>query len=209
MEPVTGSTDAERRAPAEAQPESTLLPAAGPMRCAADPSVETYLRCGRCEKPICPRCLIQTPVGARCRDCAQLRKLPMFDVRPLDYLRAIGGGLAGGASGGFALILFRELIPGAGMFFRGIFYVAILAAVGYGVGTAVAGSTRRKQGTWLGVIAAFAVPLGLVLGQAIFFVINGANPVVALVAGFVPLLGSAWNLLALLVAMAVAFSRAR
>ena len=36
-----------------------------------------------------------------------------------------------------------------------------------------------------------------------------SSVVMALVAGFVPLLGSAWNLLALLVAMAVAFSRAR
>jgi hypothetical protein len=209
MEPMAGSTDSERRALGDAQPESTLLPAAGPMRCAADPSIETYLRCGRCEKSICPRCLIQTPVGARCRDCAQLRKLPMFDVRPLDYLRAVGGGLAAGIGGGFALILLRELIPGSGMFFRGIFYVAILAAFGYGVGTAVAWSTRRKQGTWLGIVAAFAVPIGIGVGHAIFYIVNGANPTIAIVAGFIPLIGSAWSLLGLLVAMAIAFSRAR
>lgn len=209
MESRTDSPDAERRAPDDAETETTLVPAAGPMRCAADPSVETYLRCGRCEKPICPRCLIQTPVGARCRDCAQLRKLPMFDVRPLDYLRAIGGGLAAGVGGGVALILLRELIPGAGMFFRGIFYVAILAAFGYGVGTAVAMSTRRKQGTWLGIIAAFAVPIGISVGQALFYIVIGANPAIAIAAALVPLFGSAWNLLALLVAMAIAFSRAR
>ena len=47
------------------------------LHCAAHPQVETYLRCGRCETPICPRCLIQTPVGSRCRDCAQIRKLPI------------------------------------------------------------------------------------------------------------------------------------
>ena len=86
--------------------------------------------------------------------------------------------------------------------------MAILAAFGYGVGTAVAMSTRRKQGTWLGIIAAFAVPIGPA-GQALFFILIGANPAIAIAAALVPLFGSAWNLLALLVAMAIAFSRAR
>lgn len=214
MEPVTGSPEVARRAPPDGEPESAPSEApprepVGPMRCAADPSVETYLRCGRCEKPICPRCLIQTPVGARCRDCAQLKKPPMFQVGPIDYLRALGGGLAAGIGGGFALVLLRELVPGSGMFFRGIFYVAILAAFGYGVGTAVARSTRRKQGTGLGILAAFVVPVGVGLGYAIFYIVNGANPTLAILAGFIPLFGSAWNLLALLLAMGIAFSRAR
>jgi hypothetical protein len=204
MEPMAGSTDSERRAPGDAQPESTLLPAAGPMRCAADPSIETYLRCGRCEKPICPRCLIQTPVGARCRDCAQLRKLPMFDVRPLDYLRAVGGGLAASVGGGLALTFIQMLVPVFGML-----NLVFLAALGYGVGTAVALSTRRKQGPTLGVLAAFAVPIGLALARAALLTVNGADPLVALSVGFASLIGSAWSLLGLLVAMAIAFSRAR
>ena len=41
------------------------------FKCARHPSVETTLRCGRCETPICPRCLVHTPVGARCPDCGQ------------------------------------------------------------------------------------------------------------------------------------------
>ena len=98
MESRTDSPDAERRVPDDAETESTLVPAAGPMRCAPIRASRRTCAKGRCEKPICPRCLIQTLVGARCRDCAQLRKLPMFDVRPLDYPRAIGGGLAASAS---------------------------------------------------------------------------------------------------------------
>ena len=47
--------------------------------CPRDPSVETNLRCGKCGELICPRCLVQTPVGARCRDCAAERKNPVFD----------------------------------------------------------------------------------------------------------------------------------
>jgi hypothetical protein len=41
------------------------------------------------------------------------------------------------------------------------------------------------------------------------FVVNGAPLPVALSVGFASLLGSSWSLLGLLVAMAVAFSRAR
>ena len=209
MEPLAGSPDANRRAQPDDQDEPLRLEdlprqPAGPTRCAADPSVETYLRCGRCEKPICPRCLIQTPVGARCRDCAQLRKLPMFQVGAIDYLRALGGGLVAGVGGGLALIFIQRLVP-----IFGFLSVMFLAALGYLVGTAVAKSTRRKQGIWLGAIAALAVPIGLGLGQAIFLMINGAEPIQALVIGFALLLRTGWGLLGLLIAMFIAFSRAR
>lgn len=204
MEPLTGAPGAERRDPDDAQVDAAPPQSVGPMRCAADPSVETYLRCGRCEKPICPRCLIQTPVGARCRDCAQLRKLPMFQVGPVDYLRAVGGGLAAGVGGGLALTFIQQLVPLFGML-----SLMFLAALGYAVGTAVAKSTRRKQGTGLGVIAAFAVPIGMGVGQGLFFVVNGNDPTQSLVVGFALLFRSGWSLLGLLVAMAIAFSRAR
>src|SRR5688572_12106627 len=135
MEPRTGLPDADRRVPTDADDENVPLAPAGPMRCAADPGVETYLRCGRCEKPICPRCLIQTPVGSRCRDCAQLRKLPMFQVGAIDYLRAIGGGLAAGLAGGLIVIFLQGQFRVFGML-----SVMFLAALGYAVGTATAKS---------------------------------------------------------------------
>jgi len=59
------------------------------MKCATHPQVETNLRCGKCGKLICPKCMIQTPVGARCLDCARLYKLPTYQVSTKYYLRAI------------------------------------------------------------------------------------------------------------------------
>ena len=50
------------------------------MKCAAHPDTETGLSCGRCDTPICPRCLVETPVGARCRKCANVRRLPTYSV---------------------------------------------------------------------------------------------------------------------------------
>jgi hypothetical protein len=38
--------------------------------CARHPKTETLLRCGRCDTPICPRCMVHAGVGIRCPDCA-------------------------------------------------------------------------------------------------------------------------------------------
>jgi len=40
------------------------------MRCAYHSNTETDLTCGRCDTPICPRCLVHTEVGIRCPGCA-------------------------------------------------------------------------------------------------------------------------------------------
>jgi hypothetical protein len=41
--------------------------------CANHPNEQTFVRCGRCDKPICVRCMVDTPVGKKCRPCAQNR----------------------------------------------------------------------------------------------------------------------------------------
>lgn len=38
--------------------------------CARHPQTETLLKCGRCDTPMCPRCMIHADVGIRCPDCA-------------------------------------------------------------------------------------------------------------------------------------------
>lgn len=64
------------------------------MKCSRHPKIETNLRCGKCDRPICPKCTIQTPVGARCPECAKLNRLPTFKVSPLDYAKAATVGIA-------------------------------------------------------------------------------------------------------------------
>lgn len=49
------------------------------MRCARHPSVETGLRCARCETPICPDCLVPGAVGMLCPKCGK-SQLPGVDV---------------------------------------------------------------------------------------------------------------------------------
>jgi hypothetical protein len=41
------------------------------LYCANHPDRETFLRCNRCEKPICIQCAVQTPTGYRCKECVR------------------------------------------------------------------------------------------------------------------------------------------
>lgn len=120
------------------------------MRCAQHPDVETNLGCGRCGKPICPRCLVMTPVGARCPECARRYQLPTYRVSAVYYLRAAGAGLGVAVATGLIWGLLAHFVP--------LLYVNILlaAAIGYVCSEVIALSVNRKRGTGLAVIAGVA-----------------------------------------------------
>lgn len=118
--------------------------------CAYHPERSTLLRCARCDKPICTQCAIRHPVGLRCRECAQLTRLPMYRVGP----RALGLGFLGGLAAGIAGAFFLQLIPG-------FFFSLILSPfVGGFVGEAVYRASGGKRGREMIVVAGAAVVLG-------------------------------------------------
>src|SRR5581483_3983651 len=86
---------------AEREPE-TQAGSEGLMHCARHPQVETALTCGRCGTPICPRCLVQTPVGARCPTCANVRRLPTVDIKPVFLARGFAAAVVAGVAVGVA-----------------------------------------------------------------------------------------------------------
>lgn len=67
--------------------------------CARHSNTQTRLRCGRCEKPICPKCTNMGPVGARCRDCLSNKGSHMYQVGPTQFALAFGAALILGAGG--------------------------------------------------------------------------------------------------------------
>ncbi len=119
------------------------------MRCTLHPDIETELRCGKCEQPICPKCVVQTPVGARCPKCAALKRLPVFEISTIFYIRAIGAGLATAA----VLGAIWEFLPWGGSFF--LFFIALV--IGYLIAEAVSLAVNRKRGPGLQVIAGISV----------------------------------------------------
>ena len=127
-------------------------------RCARHPDVETGLACGRCETPICPKCLVYTPAGTRCPDCAAIGRPKMYILGPLDYARAVATvvvvGLAVGGLYGIVLSPSPRI---------GLFSLLIGGAAGYGVGAAIAAlldvTTSRKRGRQIQMVAAGGVVL--------------------------------------------------
>jgi hypothetical protein len=124
----------------------------GVGHCAWHPAVETRLSCSHCGKSICTQCLVQAPVGIRCRECGRPEKMPTFDVQPNYYARAVGVGVAISVGGGLVWLLFNLLVGG-------VPYVSALAAlaVGYGAGELISASVNRKRSRGLAWIAAAAV----------------------------------------------------
>ena len=61
--------------------------------CANHPNIETMLRCNRCNKPICAKCAVKSPIGYRCPECIKSQQ-KIFDTATwVDYL--LGAGIAG------------------------------------------------------------------------------------------------------------------
>src|SRR3954451_6627924 len=72
----------------------------GQMFCYRHPDRETWVRCGRCDRPICVKCSIQGPVGFRCRDCGLMKNDPLTTFRPAQLGLAVGVSLLAGTVAG-------------------------------------------------------------------------------------------------------------
>ncbi len=121
------------------------------LGCSHHPRVLTAVRCSKCDTPICPRCMIQTPVGARCRECAQLRRLPQFEVGPWLVLRA--------AAGGLVVSLVAWLLVSGVPYLR--FFLAIL--VGVAVGEVMSRLSNRRTSIILDIAAVSDILLSFAL----------------------------------------------
>jgi uncharacterized membrane protein YhaH (DUF805 family) len=142
------------------------------MFCANHPSVETTLRCNKCEKPICAKCAVLTPTGYRCRECIKEQQ-KIFDtavwydypvifivVAILSYLGSLLGGWISIRFGFYIIILALFLAPAIG---------GLIAEIA----RRVTGRRRSKQLFLLAAIAAIVgcLPISLQLLQ--FFYLYG------------------------------------
>ncbi|WP_123580563.1 B-box zinc finger protein [Abditibacterium utsteinense] len=149
--------------------------------CARHKNVQTRLRCGRCEKPICPKCTVMAPTGARCRECVSNRDAHIYQVAPRHLALAFGASTLVGALG-----IFLTSIAGA-------FWLWVLLyapAIGPLLGRLITKITGGKRGPKV----AFVVSCGLVcgallsaLGSEFFRAAESETPFVFLVLANFPL----------------------
>ncbi len=136
--------------------------------CVNHPDRETLLRCNRCGKPICPECAIRHPVGLRCRECAQLRRLPTYDLSPRHYVLALAAGLPSAIVGVILGGIFSRFL--AIPFIGGL---VIAFAVGLLTAEAISRVTGYKRGVGLQVVAAICVVFGYFIGNPLLLLVTG------------------------------------
>lgn len=132
------------------------------LRCTRHPGTETVLRCGRCETPICPRCMVETPVGARCPTCAGVKRFGLL-VKPAELAPAIAFGIGVGAVGTAIYTFVPFLGP-----------LISFAIVGFGVGQAVSIGVNRKRARELAPIAVACLLVGYEIGLVARFATESA-----------------------------------
>ncbi len=130
--------------------------------CTKHPRVETNLRCGKCEELICPDCMVHTPVGVRCGDCAQVRRIPTYDVSSQFLARGvIAGVLLGIASGALFFLVFGvlpQIISGLGVSrVLIVLWPLMFAGMGLATGTGISLAVNRKRGKSLKFVAAGSI----------------------------------------------------
>ena len=125
----------------------------GRLFCYRHPDRETWVRCGRCDRPICPRCAMQGPVGFRCRECGK----PAFDpLTSLTPVQAIGG-LVVSVGGGLLAALIASRI--------GFFSIIVSYFAGGLIAEGVTRATGYKRGrVMLGIVFG-----GIVAGSLVAF----------------------------------------
>lgn len=121
--------------------------------CSYHPNTLTRLRCTRCDKPICPRCMIGTPVGYRCPECARGPRPVVYSTSSTALVKAtLIGALVATAVGALW-----------GAFPAWAFYCALL--LGFGVAEAMSWAANYKRGRELQIAAASCVLLGIIVSR--------------------------------------------
>lgn len=116
-------------------------------KCNAPLHGESSLLCCKCGEVICPECAVQTPVGFRCRECAQLNKPPTFRVETKHYVIAVLVGLGLAVVFGLLWSFVIRSMP--------YLYLNIIIAPGIGaaIGEVMSRAVNRKRGLGLAIIA--------------------------------------------------------
>ena len=126
--------------------------------CHWHPETATRLSCSQCRRHICTVCLVQAPVGIRCRECGRAQPLPTFDVRPVNYARAVA--VAAGVFVLGTLVWFVLDLINNGW----LASLIMPPVIGYATGYLVSRAVNLKRSRGLMLIAGGTVVLASLVG---------------------------------------------
>ena len=189
-------------ASASAPPAEPATPASSEGRryCVRHPQRETLVGCGRCERPFCTECLIHTPAGQRCYECAGVRRNSAQVAAGSALLKA-------------GLIMF---VGGLIASFGGLFGLLIGAFAGNMAGQTVSPFSTRHTRSWVLPLAGIICFAGTWFGWSAAIILrismsSASRPGLALNYWSVPLaLLQNWVFWVFVaIALALAYRRAR
>jgi hypothetical protein len=131
--------------------------------CYRHPDRETYVRCGRCDRPICSRCAMQGPVGMRCKVCGTPPRNPLHSLTAGQFAAGAAVAIGAGTIAGFIGLQLGFLLS-----------ICIGPFVGGLIGEATMRATGYKRGPLMLLLVGGGIVAGVFVAGAIqFFALPG------------------------------------
>jgi hypothetical protein len=131
-----------------------------PQFCYRHADRETYIRCGRCDRPICTACGMIGPVGMRCKECGKPPRDPLASLDAGQLFAGVAAALGAGTIGGFIGMQIGFLA-----FFIGI-------PIGALIGEAILRATGYKRGPMMIALAVGGIVGGVLIGGVIQYALS-------------------------------------
>ena len=131
-----------------------------PVFCVNHPKTETLLRCNKCGKPVCIKCVVRTPVGYRCKECLNIQRAGYYTATPMDYtIAGIVGTIASIIGGGIAAAL------GGLFWFFAIFYAPAAGGI---IAEIIRWAIQKRRGRYLWLVGCATLVIGGFIGAGAF-----------------------------------------
>lgn len=140
--------------------ESSEQPAGEVLYCANHPETETYLRCNKCNKPICLKCAELTEVGYRCKECIREQQNVFYNAMTGDNWIAFA------VAAGVTLVAWPIVVLLLGLV-SSLFWLLgwiIAAFIGSGAGASLAQIIRKSVGRRRGRYIRYFSLAGILVG---------------------------------------------
>ena len=129
--------------------------------CAFHPGTETNVRCVECDRYICTKDMVPTPVGYKCKECSKQLPSARRTVKPKQLALATLAAAAMGIGGSFVLA------------FVGVYFWFAAIVLGIATGEAARRASGGHRSAPIGTVAGSSVLIGATLA--------GLGPVMAIV----------------------------